>query len=291
MRHPTESSSCSADTGALATHARSQGRIPRAAPPVITVLAALISAPTAGIAQTPGSQYVVDGRCVTITEVRDGQASYAWRAGNASGSGTLFIEDLTQPCTGPAEQPAGARQAAPGRAPPAERPAQGPAPGPSTGPALAGDTAFSQELVRAHNFYRCLHGVPPLQWNAQIAQYAQAWVEKAGFKHSNSYETPLGPMGENLYWSSGVPTGAEAVESWYGESTGYAYGGEDSGASGHFTAMIWKDARYVGCGRAKGTLSCNYSAGTTGSGCGIPNTGGCFAQQVRPPSRQESACR
>jgi len=241
----------------------------------LMVLAVLVSAPSTTAAQTPGSQYLVDGRCVTITEVRDGQVSYAWRAAGASGSGSLPADMLGSRCAvARARPPAGQ-----------EAPAAAEHSGESAG------AGFAQEILQAHNFYRCLHGVPPLQWHARVADYAQAWVNRGVFEHSDSYRSPLGPMGENLYGSSHLPAGAGAASAWYGESAGYVYGSAGSPATGHFTAMIWKDARYLGCGRARGSISCNYWSGPQASGCAVPNMGGCYAAQVRPPARSASDCR
>jgi len=251
------------------------------------VLVLLMAAPSSAAAQTPGSQYLVDGRCVTITEVRNGQVSYAWRAGSASGSGSLPADMLGSRC-------AAARPPAGHEAPRQEPGEASPAPGAPVAASQAGDTAsagFAQEILQAHNFYRCLHGVPPLQWHAQVADYAQAWVNRGVFEHSDSYHSPLGPMGENLYGSSRLPSGADAARAWYSESAGYAYGSDGSRGSGHFTAMIWKDARYLGCGRARGNISCNYWPGPQARGCAVPNMGGCYAAQVLPPARNASACR
>lgn len=244
------------------------------------VLVLLMAAPSSAAAQTPGSQYLVDGRCVTITEVRNGQASYAWRAAGASGSGSLPADMLGPRCTG-ARPPAGHETAR--RAPGA------PAVGEQSGETAS--AGFAREILQAHNFYRCLHGVPPLQWHARVADYAQAWVNRGVFEHSDSYGSPLGPMGENLYGSSHLPSGADAASAWYSESAGYVYGSAGSRGTGHFTAMIWKDARYLGCGRARGNVSCNYWPGPQASGCAVPNMAGCYAAQVPPPARSASDCR
>lgn len=253
----------------------------------LSVLVLLMAAPSSAAAQTPGSQHLVDGRCVTITELRNGQVSYAWRAGSASGSGSLPADMLGPRCS--AAQPPAGREA------PRQAPGEtSPAPSAPAAGARAGEAAsagFAQEILQAHNFYRCLHGVPPLQWHAQVAHYAQAWVNRGVFEHSDSYNSPLGPMGENLYGSSHLPSGADAARAWYSESAGYAYGSDGSRGSGHFTAMIWKDARYLGCGRARGNISCNYWPGPQAPGCAVPNMGGCFAAQVPSPARNAGACR
>jgi Cysteine-rich secretory protein family len=151
------------------------------------------------------------------------------------------------------------------------------------------DTPFAQEMLTAHNRLRCLHGAPPLAWSAAAADYAQRWVERSGFRHSDSYSSPLGPMGENLYATTGRVSAAEAVQLWYDESKGYDYSREGSMAAGHFTALIWQGARNVGCGQAGGTVSCNYLAGPA-LNCTVPNMSGCYVEQVRPVTRKASDC-
>ena len=62
---------------------------------------------------------------------------------------------------------------------------------------------FAKETLAAHNCYRAAHGVPPLEWSEEIAAYAQQWIDANGYEHSPSYESPIGPMGENLYAADG----------------------------------------------------------------------------------------
>jgi pathogenesis-related protein 1 len=138
-----------------------------------------------------------------------------------------------------------------------------------------------------------MHGVPPLQWNADVAAYAQNWVKRLhGLKHSDAYKSAIGPMGENLYGASGMEVlGADAAKAWYSEETGYSYGNKNMGQAGHFTAMIWKDVKYLGCGRANGIIACNYWSGTKESSCSVPNMPGCFREQVPRPIRSAAACK
>jgi hypothetical protein len=55
--------------------------------------------------------------------------------------------------------------------------------------------------------------------------------------------------------------------------------------------MIWKDAKYLGCGRANGAISCNYWSGTKKADCTVPNMAGCYSQQVQPRSSEAEACK
>lgn len=64
-------------------------------------------------------------------------------------------------------------------------------------------------------------------------------------------------FGENLYWRSGRSATCQAALSmWYNEDKWYNYErGTFSPSTGHFTQMIWKGTRYVGCASAKSAKS------------------------------------
>ncbi len=151
---------------------------------------------------------------------------------------------------------------------------------------------FAQETLAAHNCYRAAHGVPPLQWSEEIAAYAQAWIDANGFEHSDSYASPLGPLGENLYMGTAA-SGKRAVASWYSEidDPGYVFGAADgTPGAGHFSAMIWKDAKLLGCAKSGEVISCNYGSGSREADCATPNMGGCYAEQVPPLVDGPAAC-
>ena len=155
---------------------------------------------------------------------------------------------------------------------------------PPATPAAPVPTAFAESMLAAHNRARCLHGVPPLAWSDDVAAYAQTWVNGlSSMQHSDSYQAPIGPLGENLYATNGPVNAADVVALWYSEGAQYRYGDDFQPGSGHFTAMIWRDARVLGCGVHDGIVSCNYGSGTKTLDCATPNLGGCFAAEVPRP--------
>lgn len=257
--------------------------MPRSLAVLLTVqLAGLVLAGPAAATPRAGERYIVDDRCVTIVGTSGGQASYRWREGNLRGSGNLPASMLTQPCDGASPN---------AEAPPAAEPMPPPVPAqrPQPGSVSGGGDAFAREILQAHNQVRCLHGAPPLVWHDGVAAYARQWVSRGRFEHSDSYKAPIGPLGENLYGSSELPSPTEAVRSWYGEVSDYRP--EDpSGAAGHFTALIWKDVRYLGCARAGGNLFCNYWSGSRTADCTTPNMQGCYRTQVLPRTRTAAQC-
>lgn len=149
--------------------------------------------------------------------------------------------------------------------------------------------------IAIHNKYRCMHGVPALKWSNAVAADAQSWADKGVFKHSNCYslKPPAGPAGENLAMGHGSIEGASS--GWYSEVKNCAAfpGCEKSkgGMIGHFTAMVWKGVKELGCGinKAKRLYVCRYKAGDRLSG-DTPNMRGAYTKNVFAPSKSAAQC-
>jgi pathogenesis-related protein 1 len=160
-----------------------------------------------------------------------------------------------------------------------------------TGGGSSGEPPSLTGIVAAQNAVRAAHGVGPLVWDADLATVAQAWAETCtdttapiGLVDHNanrtaSYDALAGGntyVGENIYGSSGTPTGPAAVSSWASEESHYHYDTNtcDSGqACGHYTQIVWATTTKVGCGYHKcagltygGTIVCDYAPGGNISG-------------------------
>jgi pathogenesis-related protein 1 len=109
-----------------------------------------------------------------------------------------------------------------------------------------------QELVTAHNSVRARHGVPPLRWSDELAKYAQKWANTliawGEFRPRSSPQ-----YGENLFEISGASaTAREVVSAWAAEGKNYNYRNNTcSGRCGHYTQVVWRDTKLVGCGVAR----------------------------------------
>ena len=102
----------------------------------------------------------------------------------------------------------------------------------------------AQEILSLHNQVRQQHQAQPLQWDPQLAQFAQQWADQCVFEHSSSPD-----MGENL--AMGHRSFADAFWDWYNESASYDYySGEGSGVVGHFTQIVWDTTTSLGCASA-----------------------------------------
>ncbi|KAM5541316.1 hypothetical protein V8D89_004870 [Ganoderma adspersum] len=110
---------------------------------------------------------------------------------------------------------------------------------------LAGVEATSKADVSAyltaHNSVRKQHGAADLKWNNTLAAAAQTWVNKCVFKHSGG---SLGPYGENLAAGTGSYPIASGVKGWTDEVSEYS---SQNPQPSHFTQVVWKNTKQVGC--------------------------------------------
>eukprot|EP01025_Chloroclados_australasicus_P044549 TRINITY_DN4838_c0_g3_i1.p2 TRINITY_DN4838_c0_g3~~TRINITY_DN4838_c0_g3_i1.p2 ORF type:complete len:239 (-),score=18.83 TRINITY_DN4838_c0_g3_i1:1447-2163(-) len=116
--------------------------------------------------------------------------------------------------------------------------------------------------LTAHNVRRAKHcNTKPLTWNTDLVASAQAWADNCKFEHSDR-------GGENLYMISGGYSGISAdrvlTQFYDNEIILYDYDKPTfSMATGHFTQVVWKSTREVGCATQKcpdfALVVCHYS--------------------------------
>ncbi|GJJ74800.1 hypothetical protein EMPS_07158 [Entomortierella parvispora] len=143
-------------------------------------------------------------------------------------------------------------------------------------------TKDEQSILDTHNKFRALHQAPPLTWNAKLAAFGNNHLKACEFKHSG------GPYGENL--AAGYKDYKTAITAWYNEVKSYNYNRPGfSGATGHFTQVVWKATTQVGCAKrfcqnSNWTIYiCEYSApGNIVS----PPTNEYFRKNVLPPKKK-----
>lgn len=90
---------------------------------------------------------------------------------------------------------------------------------------------------------------PPLKWEACMQAGAEAHASKCRYAHASRSER--GGAGENLYANStpGRVTAEQVAATWASERYIYEYpsGGCSGKACGHYTQMVWRDTRNLGC--------------------------------------------
>jgi hypothetical protein len=141
-----------------------------------------------------------------------------------------------------------------------------------------GPGGLAGEMLEAHNEVRSRLGLPPVDWDGELARRAQDWanalIAGRGLEHSPRQDRP--GEGENLARIDGGHTSATALFSgWASEGGAWTYGPLDCGnpnwgATGHYIQIIWRDTRRIGCAMAftndSQVLVCRYAP--AGNICG-----------------------
>ena len=134
--------------------------------------------------------------------------------------------------------------------------AQGGCPPASTATAASAITAAERNaIIRLHNQARAELKVPPslapLTWDSSLANASQGWANIIGpSKHSECHGgAQASGQGENIADFGTVEAG---VQFWYNEKSKYAYPTPvaPGGTYLHYTQMVWRDTRRIGCGKA-----------------------------------------
>ncbi|XP_009618987.1 pathogenesis-related protein PR-1-like [Nicotiana tabacum] len=122
-----------------------------------------------------------------------------------------------------------------------------------------------QQFLTPQNAARSALRLKPLVWDKKLANYATWYANQRRYDceliHSN------GPYGENIFWGSGAGwSPSQAVTAWLAErrSYNYWYNSCNDGECGHYTQIVWRESRRIGC--AKVTcfnglgvfMTCNY---------------------------------
>jgi uncharacterized protein YkwD len=139
-------------------------------------------------------------------------------------------------------------------------------------------------ILDLHNQARAEVGVPPLTWSDTLAASAQSWAEHLATINEMVHSSGQ-PYGENLAgWTHGcglaslVPpldynngvcpgdTLRTMVMSWINEKQDFVPGTPSYPIAGHYTQVVWKDTKEVGCGMATASadrpndyLVCQYA--------------------------------
>ncbi len=140
------------------------------------------------------------------------------------------------------------------------------APNPSSSPAQTTLESFRETIVALHDRERLLVGSPPIVWNDDLARDAGAWARTLAAEGSFEHDETDRGQGENLWMGTRGAFGvAEMIAGWSDEKRVLARLSsweDDFSAVGHYTQMVWKDTRSVGCAVARSRtddyLVCRY---------------------------------
>lgn len=141
-------------------------------------------------------------------------------------------------------------------------------------PASAGEGSAEMDTrtLAAHNAARSAVGVPPLRWNAGLAEAARAWAEELAKRGKLQHSDRMTRKGisESLWLGSTRQASPEAMVGGFVSESRYFRPGAFPHVSrtgnwldvSHYTQIIWPDTREVGCATAttsgKTVLVCRY---------------------------------
>ncbi len=121
-----------------------------------------------------------------------------------------------------------------------------------------------ENCLQAHNAVRAQLGERQLRWSNELASEAQWWANVLAEKNQFAHE-PYRQWGQNLFLiDGGYSTPGQAVAAWAAEASDYDR--QDNRCigdmCGHYTQLVWRDTREVGCGHAwrgmREVWVCNY---------------------------------
>merc|ERR1719454_880436 len=72
---------------------------------------------------------------------------------------------------------------------------------------------------------------------------------------------------------------------WFAEHKGHYSFLSYGHGTGHFTAMVWKSAKKIGCASNNNVIRCQYAGANGGSLSGVPNMQGGFPANVAKPTK------
>lgn len=146
------------------------------------------------------------------------------------------------------------------------------------------EPSVAREFLTAHNIYRCMAGIPMLEWDLHAFRTARAYAERAP-RHRLSHSEPLvrrnphgSVYGENVAIGQGLRP-SQVVARWYDEirNTQNGHFRPKRSGLGHYTQIVWRKTRRLGCSlAADGRVAvCHYDP--------AGNEKGKHLSQVAPP--------
>ena len=128
----------------------------------------------------------------------------------------------------------------------------------------AHETGIMKGMTETHNRIRARLGLPSLHWSESLAAIARKRAVNLAENNNCTMQHTKSKLGENLFWASAVKwsdgkreaqkiTAQHVAEAWAAEAADYDYKTNScrpGAMCGHYTQMVWKDSRELGCGMA-----------------------------------------
>ena len=135
-------------------------------------------------------------------------------------------------------------------------------------PAQDGEPVIDKKaFVYRHNYYRQKVGVPPVEWDDELAKYADNWAKRLALTCEMNHRKKDN-YGENIYWHSSESNENRVVDKWAAEEKYFnhknpVYKKGQSSKFGHYSQIIWRKTKKIGaavrnCKGGGQIWVCNY---------------------------------
>lgn len=112
------------------------------------------------------------------------------------------------------------------------------------------EDSYAYSFVNLHNEKRGTRGAQNLTWSSSLAQQARGDCRCDFQHHTNGYGQNIWMGKGSVYTTKSSPR--DATVSWYKENSLYNYNSPVfNSQTGHFTQMVWKSTRQLGCATVK----------------------------------------
>ena len=141
---------------------------------------------------------------------------------------------------------------------------------PALGQSARHAPTITERLLETHNRERSAMHVPPLVWSDQLAVEASTWARDLARRGAFEHSMHTSGAGENLWMgTAGAYAPEEMIGSFIEEKADFHAGRFPQVSRtgnwvdiGHYSQLIWRDTREVGCALATGhgndVLVCRY---------------------------------
>jgi hypothetical protein len=147
-------------------------------------------------------------------------------------------------------------------------------------------------MLDLHNMYRCMAGVDKLEWDDDLQKQAQSWADTGSMKHSTSLGA-FKKYGENMQMKCPKSTPKDATDWWYAEIEKYQNTDAHRFDASHYTQMVWKGTKKIGCGKGKAptNLGCQGDAWVCQfTPMGNNNWDNGYEKNVIAPTKSKAEC-
>jgi hypothetical protein len=130
---------------------------------------------------------------------------------------------------------------------------------------------FKEATIHYHNIARAAHNAPPLEWDDELAKFAQKNADQCAEQDTLGHDFTEDDNGEHMGQNaamcypdlSEVEIARQSVQMWYDEINDPGYNFEGDFGAGHFTQVVWKESTKVGMAFNGRYVTANYRVGGT----------------------------